>query len=118
MVMELPVKEVFDAVGHDGSTVVRDEPEPLNRLGHHPQELIQKVANPRGWYVQMNEARPRHGDGILVKVPFLIDGTGILLTARHAVVYHEGKIYDPSKFNSHCRSYQVYMKFISVSGNN
>jgi hypothetical protein len=115
MILEIDLETIYQELGHDGSKRVRDKPEPLCRRGFHPQELIQVCSHSRGWVVETLEARPRFEDNIIVKVPFHLQDKGILLSARHAVVWTGTKILDPGSMNSHCRNYQLYLRFISVS---
>ena len=115
MVMETSVSELVKELGHDGSELVRPGPEPLCRRGFHPQELIQICAHSRGYAVETLEPRPRFEDNIRVKVPFLMVGIGILLSERHAVAWDGDRILDPSGLVAPCRTYQQYLRFISVS---
>ena len=46
MVLDLPLADIFDEIGHDGSQIVwPDLPEPMCRRGFHPQELIHLCLN-------------------------------------------------------------------------
>ena len=40
MVMEMPLDQIYTLIGHDGSEIVNDLPEPSCRRGFHIQELI------------------------------------------------------------------------------
>ena len=60
IVLDIPVSEVFEYVGHDGSEYVPQFlhlPEPYNRRGHHIQEMI-KLASLMMYSVTPFEAGP------------------------------------------------------------
>ena len=41
MILEEPEENIFDEIGHDGSRMIDPQmPEPLGRVGFHPQEII------------------------------------------------------------------------------
>ena len=111
MILEIPLQIICDELEHDGSRLVRPGPEPSCRRGFHPQELIQICAHPRGWLVETLEARPNL-EGVAVKVPFELKDQGILLSARHAVVWTGSEILDPSTLSPPCRNYQQYLRFV------
>lgn len=52
-----PLQEVFNALGHDGSELVRVDADPFARRGFHPQEMIQLAWN-HGWAVTQIDMIP------------------------------------------------------------
>lgn len=58
MALGVPVEQLINTVGHDGSEIIWPElPEPSRRRGHHPQEMIYAAAN-LGFSVTPFEAFP------------------------------------------------------------
>ena len=114
MALGLPVAELLEAIGHDGSEIVFPSlPEPLCRRCFHIQELIQ-VALSRGLAVtpvelfpvlQPTEIGPFHKtvlytdnnwrrfEAAIQTSRGVVDGTGARL--GHTVAYDHGRIYDP-----------------------
>ena len=116
MVLRVPVQELIDRLGHDGSQIVfPDLEEPMCRRGFHSQELMD-LALQWGFIVSPVELfptiKPTYGDG-LVTVHFggneatnwcrfntTIDTTIGILEGRsgrwhHTVHYRHGDIWDP-----------------------
>ena len=116
MTLHVPVQQLVDDLGHDGSEIVFPElPEPMCRRGFHSQELIH-LAWRYGFTVTPFELyptiRPTTGEGV-VTVTFdgseqnnwrrFIDtihrATGILegrgATCHHAVHFRYGDVWDP-----------------------
>jgi len=58
MAMHVPVAELIDKIGHDGSEIKCDLPEPLCRAGFAPQEIID-VAFEYGWSITEIEPNPQ-----------------------------------------------------------
>ena len=62
MVLDMPLADIFDEIGHDGSQIIwPDLPEPMCRRGFHPQELID-VCLARGYAATRIELSPVHDD--------------------------------------------------------
>lgn len=103
MALDLPVQYVIEQVGHDGSAIVWDLPEPHCRRGFHPQELI-RVAWNHGFSVTPFEGYPQLKSG---ETPITIYNTkiveevmrgtpGVLIGHRHAVAWDGESIFDPN----------------------
>ena len=105
MVLGIPVTKLFVELGHDGGEICRpDQPEPKNRRGFHPQELIRITG---GYAVTPIELFPvlngltldqmnnwwyfRH---IIKCCRGVIEGQGH--HCKHAVAFERGLIYDPA----------------------
>lgn len=113
MALDVPLADVLQAVGHDGSEIVEPSlPEPACRRGFHPQELLD-VCLRRGFAATLVElfpvlrSLPTGGDRVLVfpegnwerftraikSSRGVIEGRGA--RTGHAVAYENGRIYDP-----------------------
>jgi len=113
MALEIPVGELLEELGHDGSELVFPNlPEPACRRGFHIQELVH-VALRRGFALTPVELFPvlESADGkqtqailyrdnnwkrfadILTASRGVIDGAGFRF--RHMVAYDRGRIFDP-----------------------
>jgi hypothetical protein len=113
MALELPVGELLEELGHDGSELAFPNlPEPACRRGFHIQELVH-VALSRGFALTPVELFPvlESADGkqtqtilyrdnnwkrfadILAASRGVIDGAGFRF--RHMVAYDQGRIFDP-----------------------
>jgi hypothetical protein len=120
MAFDIPVRELCNLVGHDGSQVLWPGlPEPTRRRGFHPHEFT-LVALRRGWAVTPLELVPAmHPTKEAAVEPVLYGGsgrtsypanwsiftnlihtslgviTGVGRKSGHAVAYDRGQIYDP-----------------------
>jgi hypothetical protein len=113
MALRMPVQDLIDEIGHDGSEIIFPELEdPTCRRGFHSQELIYAVWK-LGFTVTPIELAPviASDDGLNVhQVDFEFDHwkrfTGFIDTTigvlegrgrycNHAVCYRYGEIYDP-----------------------
>jgi hypothetical protein len=113
MTLQLPVDQIIDEIGHDGSQIIYPGlPEPLCRRGFHSQELID-VAWQHDFSVTPFELfpsiRPASGDYDTLIVEFtdnwqrfisliksergILEGAGF--HCRHAVHFRRGEIFDP-----------------------
>jgi hypothetical protein len=104
------VKDMMEAIGHDGSEIIfPDLPEPMSRRGHHVQECI-RVAMRFGYYstpIELLPATASKGCAQVFQLPDCRDlfdtkirtSRGVLeCTGRrfdHAVAFGYGTIYDP-----------------------
>jgi hypothetical protein len=113
MALRVPVQELIEEIGHDGSAIVFPGlEEPMCRRGFHSQELIHAAWN-RGFTCTRIELMPvikasalsEDTHTVELKDPWnrfigFIDTTMGVLEGRgrrcnHAVCYHYGTIYDP-----------------------
>jgi hypothetical protein len=113
MALELEVEDITDILGHDGMTVINDEPEPFCYQGIHMQE-IQTIAYRLGHVFAPIEVIPvsAHrgtnsphynicGMDYAVRFLAMINGQrGILFGQssrgiEHAVAFEDETIYDP-----------------------
>jgi hypothetical protein len=119
MTLHVPVQELIDELGHDGSQIIFPQLiEPMCRRGFHSQELI-RLAWRRGFAVTPIELfptiRPMQGEGLHTIyydgdaeinvgrfVDTIHDRIGILegQSGRwmHAVHFRYGEIYDPDGY--------------------
>jgi hypothetical protein len=116
MALDIPVADVIDAVGHDGSKILFPNlPEPACRQGFHIQELIHVALNQR-CSVTPIELFPVLGSADLRQTTTIlyptgnwnlfnstienscgvIDGQGYRF--GHMVAYDHGQIFDPKGF--------------------
>lgn len=115
--LDIPLSEILARVGHDGSDVIFPHlAEPLNRRGHHVQELI-GVALTLGHTITPIELWPvtgSHPDASFV-YPIVLPGgktanwlrvsnhiansrgtiEGMAANSYHMVAYDHGRIFDP-----------------------
>lgn len=128
MAYDMPVADLIDLVGHDGSAVYwPDLLPPNNRRGFHIQELIM-AGNSMGYTVTPFEPRPvlascdrlLRGDPIPLEqdrwlervVAVMSIGIGVVTGqtetgARHAMACNMGKPFDPSGQITDLDSFQV-----------
>lgn len=106
MVLKIPVRQVFDLVGHNGlAKLWPDKPEPLCYQGFHIQEMID-VALVHGYSLTPIEAMPRSGDPVMPIWPdqngearilrYMKNNIGIIIGATHAMACDHGRYCDPS----------------------
>lgn len=128
MAYDMPVVDLVDLVGHDGSEIMWPHlAPPNNRRGFHIQELIM-AGNSMGYTVTPFEPRPvlTSADMLLQGEPKPLDlnrwlerfmaimaiGIGVLTGqtntgARHAIACNMGKPFDPSGQITDLDSFQV-----------
>jgi hypothetical protein len=114
IVLEMPVSEFFEKLGHDGSQKVADLPDPGGRRGIHAQECI-FVAQQLGRAVTPVELFPvirvhnqseipvLYHDNVMLnweRFENLISTTKGVVTGRgpvygHAMAYDRGQLFDP-----------------------
>lgn len=104
IIIGVPVEEIFQKAGHDGSEIIWPScPEPYNRRGFHPQELVY-VARSYGWAVSTYEYSPQlQGQTVInVRCSIPIIGNFAVLGGyndrkeRHAVAWDGYSIIDPA----------------------
>lgn len=107
MVLDVPVKDVIQGLGHDGSEIIWPElPEPLKRRGFHYQELAAYCIKNRRYLLYFDLA-PTQAPNERV-TPYVVHGmnetigqlmarySGILIgRANHAVAWDGYGILDP-----------------------
>ncbi len=117
MALDIPLKTLFDRIGHDGSEIVFPGPDPGCRRGIHIQECIDAAM---GWgkAVTPVEVAPRIAPSLSVTPVNVLfgnfagnfhrftrvikNGCGVITGSNakwgHAVAYQLGFVYDPRGF--------------------
>ena len=111
MVMDIPIKELKDRIGHDGGEKIFDAPEPYCFRGFHIQEIIDQ-AFLNGWSVMNIQAQPGLSPYLGTGEPYMLDLpelriktylkrfpgiiAGVMPGRNHAVAWNKRKIFDPS----------------------
>lgn len=112
MAMNTELSTLIDLIGHDGSDIINDYPEPYCRRSFHIQEILPAVLT-LGYNCTIIESKPTfvipYGDSqpevlninhipeIMDKYPGIICG---MWTKRSHAAYHKnGIIYDPNGYS-------------------
>jgi hypothetical protein len=110
MVLDVPVAEVLELIGHDGSEIVfPKQPEPYCRRSFHLQELIDvcMLKNTSVVPIEFHPVSEANGQHYVLKTysiraPYYLENYNGVLTGLgragtpHAVAWNREKIYDPN----------------------
>lgn len=131
MVLDIPVTEIFETLGHNGSEIIfPDEPEPYCRRSFHIQELID-ICMLRNIGVVAVELHPvSEAQGRQYKVPvsdrrldyYLVNYSGVLVGVGsagkpHAVAWSGVRVFDPNGTTYGISEFTINTFYLTVNFN-
>lgn len=112
-VIDMPIEEFYEKLGHDGSEKLDKQPDPFCRRGIHTQEVVDSLLT-LGFAVTQIDCMPsleRRGENFPIfnqeqstdrLIKYLGSSQGVLIGSaisdifkRHALANYFGEIYDP-----------------------